>query len=71
MSDAGGGRAKSTTGLVAASFFHWGHRGTRSLDASVKYGTTTMSSRSPAAGGGDEEDTGGGAGVDDEGKGGR
>lgn len=58
----GGGGAKSTTDLAAASFFRCGHRGASSLEAGVKYGTATMPSPSPAAGGGDEEDAGAGAG---------
>jgi hypothetical protein len=65
----GGGRAKSTTGLAAVNFFYWGNRGTWSLDASAKYNTAVMPSRSPAAGGGDEEQVGAGSG--DEGRGGR
>jgi hypothetical protein len=64
-----GGRAKSTTDLVAANFFRWGHWGVWSLDVSTKYGTAAMLSRSRAIGGGDEEDSGATSGV--EGRGGR
>jgi hypothetical protein len=65
----GGGRDKSTTGLAAVSFFRWGHRGARSLNASVKYGTAATPSRSLAVGGGDEEEVGTNSTVD-EGRGG-
>jgi hypothetical protein len=63
----GDGGAKITTDLAAASFFRWGHRGARSLEAGAKYGMVMMPSLSPTVGGGDEEDTG--AGFDDEGRG--
>jgi hypothetical protein len=52
----GGGRAKSTMGLGCRELLSLGHRGTWSLDASMKYGTITMPSWFPAAGEGDEED---------------
>jgi hypothetical protein len=55
--------------LAAASFFRWGHRGARSLDASTKYDTATMLSQSRAKGGGDEEDSGATSSV--EGRGGQ
>jgi hypothetical protein len=53
--------------LAATSFFRWGHWGTRSFDASTKYGTTAMLSQSQATGGGDEEDSGATSGVEDRG----
>lgn len=58
----GGGGAKSTTDLAAESFFRWGHRGARSLEAGTKYGTAATPSPCPAAGGGggDEGDAGAG-----------
>ena len=58
----GGGGAWSTTALAAVSFFRWGHRGTRSLEAGAKYNTATTPSPSLAARGGDEEDADAGAG---------
>lgn len=60
----GCGRAKSTVGLVAASFFRWGHRGARSLNACAKYATAVMPLRSLAAGEGDDEDAGAGSGTE-------
>jgi hypothetical protein len=54
-------------GLAATSFFYWAHRGARSLDVSMKYGTAMTVLRSLATGGGDEEDAGVGSG--DEGRG--
>ena len=64
----GGGGVKSTTDLAAASFFRWGHRGARSLEAGAKNGTAVTPSPSPAAGGCEED---AGAGDDDEGGDGR
>lgn len=56
----GGDRAKSTTDLAAATFFRWGHRGARSLEAGAKHGTAATPSPSPEAGRGDEKDAGAG-----------
>jgi hypothetical protein len=50
--------------LAAASFFRWGHRGARILDAGAKYGRATAPSPSPAAEGGDVGEAGAGDGGD-------
>ena len=46
----GGGGAKSTTDLTAASYSRWGTGGVRSLEAGAKYGMVVMPSLSPSHG---------------------
>jgi hypothetical protein len=55
----GAGRWQSIEhhGLGCYKLLQLGHRGTQSLDASVKYGMAMMPSWSPATGGGDEKNT--------------